>query len=109
MARINTTNAIMALLQASKKDPRPNQDQRWPSQQARVAVMTNGSLEVTKKNDPRGKAEGVIGYLNPYQDGSDGVNMMSYANGPAAVNDRILHNVVAKRLQDMGAEVIGPE
>ena len=109
MARINTTDAIMALFGASRTDPRPNTDPKWPTQQARVAVMANGKAEITKRNDPRGKAEGVTGYLNPYQDGPAGVNMLNYQNSLAAVNDTMLHKIVAKRLQDMGAEVIGPE
>jgi hypothetical protein len=106
MARISTRDAVMALFAASKKDPRPNEDPRWPTQQARVAVMANGKLEITKKNDPRGKDEGVIGYLNPYQDEIAGVNMLAYQNGPAPISDTTLNKIVAARLKAMGAEVI---
>jgi|GEM_PF-3962798 hypothetical protein len=106
MARTRSDEVIIALMQAAKVDPgnpAARTDRDGTARKARVAVLDTGKCEVTNRLDRRGKAEGVICYLNPYEGNT---NMMRYRDMDAALNDAALHRRVVSEIGNYGGQSI---
>jgi hypothetical protein len=106
MARVRSDEVIVSLLQAAIIDPgnpAARTDRDGTARKARVAIMDSGRAEVTNRLDRRGKAEGVICYLNPYEGNT---NVMRYKDMDAALNDAALHRRVVSEIGNYGGQAI---
>jgi len=103
--RIRTSEVVRALWQASRRDPgNPllGTDRDGSMKKTRVVVLTNGNVEITDVYDQRGKNEGVICYIDPYQYGS----FFAFKTPDEAVADRAFHQAVGKEILKAGGEII---
>ncbi len=71
------------------------------ARRARVAVMEDGSLEITDKRDARGKKEGLLALLNPYTYGLQSVDNLN-----AALSNKRIREEVKADLEKAGVELL---